>query len=230
MSSLRGCGVAPIPLIATTLLAPACGSDQKLGETLDPTAPTQTETTETTDAPPTTTPPTTDTDTLPQVPPPPTLEDCPSGLIATMDLAEIWVGSIDPPFASATLDSPTAGWYHLYNEHVAESGDGQWKESAYLRVINAGAPSGHPLFANCGADWIVVDLDNLGPASGTQTYVGTFWLEAGANTLEMRHYCERYRNGECASLHIADDPDSACDTDNINSVHFVGSGVCLTIP
>jgi hypothetical protein len=166
-------------------------------------------------------------------PPSETIEEdpCDDGLIATVDASELMVGSHGPLMETTTVDAPVSGWFDLYNEHIVESGSGQWNETAYFRVTNGTNPAGEPLLSNCGTDWIVRDLDNYGPIAGTRTYIGTFWLDAGAgNTLEMHHYCERYRNGECPSFHFTDDPGSTCDADNVNSVHFFGEGLCLLVP
>ncbi len=165
-------------------------------------------------------------------PPSDTRDACGSGVYATMTDPEIWVGasSSSSRLETTTIVAPVAGWFDLYNTHIVESGDRQWNESAYFRVTNATNPDGYPLLANCVDDWVVVDLDNAGPPPGTRVYIGTFWLDVGDNTLEMRHYCDRYLAGECTSLHIPDDPNSTCDSGNINSVHFYGDGICLELP
>ena len=74
---------------------------------------------------------------------------------------------------------------------------------------------------------MVGDVDNYGPPSASRLYIGTFWMDAGPNTLQMDHYCPQYRAGACPGHHITADSGSTCDSGNINSVHFEGYAVCL---
>jgi hypothetical protein len=165
-----------------------------------------------------------DTDT----PPDGMLDDCTPGTVATWMNGEIYVTSWDRDTQSGTLHVADSGWYHVYDYSIAESGDEQWNESAYIRIKNTTFPAGKPHFTNCNDDWVVVDSDNTGPMpSGSRIYVGTYWLLSGDNDLTMHHYCPVRRGGECAGLEITDNPDSTCDSSNGNSVHFNGEGICL---
>jgi len=153
-------------------------------------------------------------------------EDCPDGVLATWLSGELMVFSDDPP-VSGTLEVAVAALYDVYDVSVAESGPTQTNESAFLRVPNSWDPTGLPShlgLINCLDDYVAVDPDNLGPvAAGTTQYMGTFWFDAGPNTVELHHYCEHYFAGSCLGLHDAGTP---CDS-NINSVHFLGEAVCL---
>lgn len=161
-------------------------------------------------------------------PPDEPLDDCEGDVEATWESGEIAVlGREDAP-DSGTLTVPEAGWYHVYDTSIAESEDAQGNESAYLRIPSSADGDGLPMWGNCSEDWVVVDPDNGGPLpDGTRLYMGTFYLNEGENTVWLHHYCTRYRAGECADLHIEDDSDSTCDTNNPNSVHFSGEGLCL---
>jgi len=160
--------------------------------------------------------------------PPPTWGwvDCPDGILATWHGGELVVFSDDPP-AVGTLDVPEAGMYDVYDLAVAESGPSQTNESAFLRIPSSWTSTGHALpfgLQNCDDDYVAVDPDNGGPpAAGATQYLGTFYLEEGANEVELHHYCERYFDGACGQLH---DGGTSCD-DGINSVHFTGEAVCL---
>jgi len=160
--------------------------------------------------------------------PPEFLDDpCDPGDLATTTESMLIVGSWDPLEASTTLVAPAAGEYDVYNTHIVESGPSQWNETAYVRITNAGNPDGRPVFGNCGPEWIVADADNFGPPPGVQTYIGTFWLEGGNNTLTVHHYCPENRAAICEGFEFMDDPNSTCASNNFNSVHFNGEGVCL---
>jgi hypothetical protein len=166
-----------------------------------------------------------DSDNPPEWDPPETWVDgCEEGEEATSGPA-IYVLSWDPTYAEGSLTAADKGWYHVYSDQIMESGASQRNESAFFRLPNAGNPGGLPLHGNCGDDWIVQDSDNSGWPSGSKLYIGTFWLEAGANKLEMRHYCPVYRGGSCQGFH--DGSDATCDSSNVNSVHYEGWGTCL---
>ena len=161
--------------------------------------------------------------------PPPVLmqSDCPEDARSSIS-ESIAVLSWDTTSASTEITAGGPGWYHLYDYSIVESGASQTNESAYLRIRNAQRPTGEPLWGNCGSDWVVQDADNQGAlAQGTRIYMGTFWLEAGANRLELVHYCPTFRDGSCQDLHITDDPSGTCDSGNVNSVHLEGQGICL---
>jgi hypothetical protein len=165
----------------------------------------------------------------PEQPPPEELDECPDGSMATL-AGGVYAYSWDPTEMSGTLDAEASGWYHLYDFALSESGDSQWNESAYLRVHNGGNSNGQPKWANCEADWVQVDSDNYGaPSSGTRSYLGTFWLDAGSNSFTFHHYCPLFRDGLCTDLHNTDDSASTCDAGNWNSVHFEGEGICIVL-
>ncbi len=153
--------------------------------------------------------------------------DCPEGTVATFDSDEIYVLSWDPTVATGVLSTDYSGWYNVYDYSIAESGSSQTNESAYFRITNAASSEGKPYWSNCEDEWVVQDADNDGFPSDSRIYIGTFWLEAGANTLYMYHYCVLYRDGYCPEFHITDDSSSTCDSDGANSVHFEGEGLCL---
>ena len=97
-----------------------------------------------------------------------------------------------------------------------------------MRVVSDTVPDGAPYFTNCGADWFVADADNdATPPTGARLHLGTFWLDAGDNTLYLNHYCPVYRAGECTWLHDTVDGSSTCDSSNANSVHIEGDGICV---
>lgn len=153
--------------------------------------------------------------------------DCDPAMIAPFSEDEIWVGSRSRTSDHGVLTAPASGWYDLYNTHVVESGGSQHNESAYVRLRNGSNPDGRPASGNCGSDHVVVDLDNDGPPPGNQVFLGTFWLDAGDNDLELRHYCPRFRAGDCPEHHVPTPSSQSCESDNINSVHFTGFAVCL---
>jgi hypothetical protein len=160
-------------------------------------------------------------------PPEDSIEDCEPGTVATFDSGEIYILSWDP-YASAPLIAEEAGTYHLYDFSIAESESSQRNESAYLRITNATNPEGTPVFSNCEVDWVVMDNDNdQPPVAGTRIYMGTFWLDAGVNTLELHHLCTYIREGLCTDMHDEEDPESTCESSNANSVHYLGEGICL---
>jgi len=155
-------------------------------------------------------------------------DECPDGATVSMSPSEIYVLSWDSTAATATLTASDSGYFHIYDYSIAESGSSQWNESGYVRVSNATNTGGEPVYANCGYDWIVSDSDNYGPLpSGSRIYIGTFWLDAGSNTLTLNHYCPLYRAGECPAFHKTDTSDT-CDNDGVNSVHVVADGLCVT--
>jgi hypothetical protein len=160
-------------------------------------------------------------------PPERTRGSCEDGTSASFSPGEIYVLSWSDTTASGTLHAPEEGWYHVFNQNVAESGATQRNESAYFRVTNSTHPSGKPRWSNCGDDWVLPDQDNNG-TTALYYYIGTFWLDAGDNALAMHHYCPEYRTGTCTWMHDGQDSDKTCDSGNVNSVHFVGSGLCVT--
>ena len=160
-------------------------------------------------------------------PPPETLSECPDGVAVSFEPEEIAVLAADTAPGVGTVTTDTAGWYHLYDIALSESGDSQWNETLYLRVPNDTVPDGRPLWANCEAEWLVVDADNYGaPPAGTRQYMGTFWLDAGANSLNLYHFCNLYRQGLCTSFHSTEHW-TTCDSTSPNSGHMRGDGVCL---
>ena len=158
-----------------------------------------------------------------------TAGDCANGIQANWLSPEIALWARDHETAVAQVEVAEAGVYDIYDLLIAESGDTQWNESAYIRIPTSLKPTGTPLFGNCGSDWIVQDPDNFGgQPPGTAMYLGTFYLDAGINDVELSHFCPLFLDGgQCAQFHFEDDPGSTCDTDNPNSVHLTGSGICL---
>lgn len=152
--------------------------------------------------------------------------DCEGNETAWFDFDEIYVKSWDQTSQTGLVSATVAGWYHIYDLGMAESGESQTNETAYVRISNATNPGGTPAWANCGQDWFVVDADNHGEPT-ERLYSGTFWLDEGDNTLELLHYCPNYRDGQCTTLHITDWSDGTCDSSNPNSVHLVGDGACV---
>jgi hypothetical protein len=169
----------------------------------------------------------TDADTDSEEPPPEIIEDCDPDTQASFEGGEIYVKSWDMTSASGTISATDAGWYHLYDHSLAESGASQTNEVSYLRIRNSRRPDGEPYWENCAGEWFVADLDNSGSVEGLRFYAGTFWLEPGANDLELLHYCPVERSGYCPQFHDTSDSGSTCDSDGPNSVHFSGSGLCL---
>ena len=171
-----------------------------------------------------------DTDTdWPETPPQPPewIDSCEGGEVATLSPGEIYVLSWNPVEASGTLQVPQTGWYHLYDYAVAESGASQTNEAMYVRAPNSDHPAGRSMYTNCGQEWIVEDSDNSGAPPTSRQYLGTFWLMQGTNALEMHHYCPLYRSGTCTQYHNTSDAGSTCESNNVNSTHLTGLGLCL---
>jgi hypothetical protein len=166
------------------------------------------------------------------LPPEVVMDDpCPDDVNATFGPGEIYVKSWDRETDGGVLTADVAGQYHVYDFTIAESGASQTNESAYFRVANDTNPSGMPTLSNCRDEWVVIDVDNDGAmARGQRIYVGTFWLDAGDNDLTMHHFCPLIRDGACPDLHLLVPDDGTCDSGNVNSVHFLGEGLCLVTP
>lgn len=158
--------------------------------------------------------------------PPIFMDECDSDDIATFQGSEIYVFSWDPSTASGVIISDANGWFHVYDYSLAESGPSQTNEVSYFRIRNARRPNGEPYFNNCLSEWIVDDFDNI-ELQASRIYIGTFWLEAGENQLELNHYCPIQRSGYCSSFHDNNTSNSTCDSSGVNSVHFNGLGICL---
>ncbi|MEQ1564478.1 MAG: hypothetical protein ABMA64_02485 [Myxococcota bacterium] len=148
------------------------------------------------------------------------------GLVPALDDDEVDVLSYDPPEVR-TLTAPVSGWFDLYDEELSHEEDDEWNESAMVRVSNLGNPTGLPALANCDSDWVAVDPDNFVDSNGDLLYFGTFWVEAGPNTLELEHLCPRVRAGSCANLEFVDDRDTTCSSGDGNSAHLDGERLCL---
>ncbi len=158
-------------------------------------------------------------------PPPEVITEC-TGDAPQVAPTQLAVLSWSQTTQSGIITVNQTGWYHVYNTYLSESGAGQWNESSFFRIKNAARPAGKPYFANCdGSDWIVVDQDNFGTPPGSRIYIGSYWLEAGNNELEMNHYCPIFRAGSCPQHHYSGT--LTCDSDSVNSVHFEGDGLCL---
>jgi hypothetical protein len=154
--------------------------------------------------------------------------DCEDGFFASWLSGEVVVLSYDAGPSVGVLNSPLTGSFHIYDVAPAESGAAQRNESMYLRITNPTESVGMPTSDNCGGDFIVVDPDNQGTLpSGTTQYLGTFWLEAGDNNVEIWHACPRMRDGECRDHHIDEEPTSTCESGSVNSVHVTGQAICL---
>ncbi|MEZ4322028.1 MAG: hypothetical protein R3F61_31440 [Myxococcota bacterium] len=153
---------------------------------------------------------------------------CDGGIFVDFAPGEIYVLSWNDTEAFGEITVPTDGVYEIWNTSIAESGGSQRNESGFVLVPNALNPSGEPLFANCDGVRILDDADNDGPLpAGTTRYVGTFPLEAGVNLVEFHHYCPLYRTGACTQFHDSVDSSKTCDSDNVNSVHFMPEQLCL---
>ena len=164
----------------------------------------------------------------PEPEPPEWIEDCDDGIEIEILPEETYVLAWNQSEANASLEAPSAGWYHIYDHALAESGASQRNESVYLRIPNADHPDGLPRYANCERDWIVLDADNQStPGSNSRQYIGTFWLAKGHNDVELNHYCPLYRSGQCDSFHDTVDANATCDSNNVNSAHLLGKGVCM---
>lgn len=159
--------------------------------------------------------------------PEPEPDDCAASGTVTVT-GTLWTGSYSGP-RSTVVRASAAGWYHLYDAYVAESGASQLNESAYIHVSNSVNPSGRPATGNCEGEYIVVDNDNSGPRP-SQVFIGTFYLTAGDNTLTLNHYCPLQRAGRCGAFHNASASWSTCGSGNINSVHLDLRAFCAVNP
>jgi len=162
-------------------------------------------------------------------PPPYEEDDCEGDEALDWSPAELVVAAWNPSVATGTVWVSATGWYAIYDKALAESGPSQTNESGYLRVSNGGNPEGRPLFGNCEGWWVVVDDDNDGSGPVDPVYLGTFWLEAGDNDVALHHYCTLYRAGYCESFHNDSPEKGTCESNNWNSIHLIGEGVCLSI-
>ena len=175
-----------------------------------------------------------DDDDASESPPPERIGECPPEAIPLTDFYgpdgqdEIYVLAWGNTQATATLVTPVAGMYDVYDTEVAESGASQTNESGYIRIANDHNPSGEPLWGNCANDWIVPDVDNDGPPALPWVYLGTFDLNDGDNQVVLSHYCPIFRAGECSVFHIGDpDASSGCNDSGPNSIHLNAEGICL---
>ena len=162
------------------------------------------------------------------------LDECPENAVPITDFYAddggdgIYTLSWGPTEMDATLETPVAGMYAVYDTYVYESGGSQTNESGFVRIRNSGNPDGAPVSPNCGLDYIVQDSDNSGTPPAPLVYLGTFELAAGANELTLYHYCALFRQGYCSTFHIGDPgATSGCDGSGANSIHLEGEGICL---
>ena len=158
-------------------------------------------------------------------------EDCPNGVSATVTDSDgdgLVVITTSDPEDWAIVEVSVDGVYDIYDSQMSESGASQMNESAYIRITNSVNPSGFPVTANCGLDYVVVDTDNNGTPT-SPIYVGTFSLMSGEqNMLILYHYCPLYQGGSCPSLHNGDpNTGSGCNTTNANSIHMDLDGICI---
>ena len=154
-------------------------------------------------------------------------EDCAAGATVTV-AGTVWTGSYTGARRTVVRAS-ASGWYHLYDAYVAESGASQRNESGYLNITNPSNPSGKPAEGNCNGEYIVVDNDNSG-APPSQVFIGTFYLEAGDNTLTLKHYCPLQRAGQCGEFHNTSASGSTCGSGNVNSIHLDLRAFCAVNP
>lgn len=152
------------------------------------------------------------------------------GLDADLDDNEVDVLSHDNSPELRTLTSPVAGWYDLYDRQMSKEEDGEWNESAMVRIVNAANPDGLPVLENCLGNWVTVDPDNYVDPGDDLFYMGTFWFEAGDNDLELEHLCPTVRAGSCGALEFLDDDDTTCGSGDGNSAHLDGTHLCLVAP
>jgi len=154
-------------------------------------------------------------------------DGCVDGDVASWAPGEIVVAAWNPLEAEGVITANTAGLYAIYDRSLAESGPSQTNESAYLQVTTDANPAGQPEEGNCAGWWVVVDDDNDGAPPQDPVFLGTFWLERGENPVTLHHYCKLYRAGQCQDFHNPSPKNGSCDSDNWNSVHLLGEGVCL---
>ncbi|MCA9493795.1 MAG: hypothetical protein KC621_27880, partial [Myxococcales bacterium] len=127
------------------------------------------------------------------------------------------------------MDVDTAGWYHLYNDPPANDGPSQWNESIFIRIQNGTYPQSSAVLTNCGDDWVTVDGDNVQPVPVLQ-YLGTFWFDAGRNTIVVAHFCPVVNAGQCGALENRNDPGSRCAGPDNNRLRMVSNGLCIAEP
>ena len=121
-----------------------------------------------------------------------------------------------------------AGWYHLYGNALANSGSNERNEAVYLQVYSSGSPGGYPVWSNCNADWVALDLDNTGAEPDLQ-YLGTFWFDTGINDVTFTHFCVLVGAGQCAVLEDTTDSGSTCDNDD-NEAVLTSDTLCYVAP
>jgi len=158
-------------------------------------------------------------------------EDCPNGVSATVTDSDgdgMVVITTSSPEDWAIVEVPVDGVYEIYDSQMSESGSSQMNESGYIRITNSVNPTGFPVIANCGLDYVVADTDNNGTPTAP-IYVGTFSLMSGEqNMLTLYHYCPLFQGGSCPSFHNGDpNSGSGCNTNNANSIHMDLDGICI---
>jgi hypothetical protein len=141
---------------------------------------------------------------------------------------EVVIDGVSDTSDTHMLDVPTAGWYHLWNDPPANDGAAQWNESAFLRIRNTTFPTGSTVLTNCASDWVAVDVDGVAPVPLAQ-YLGTFWFDAGTNTVDVFHFCAVVRAGICTNLENTTDPNTTCANDG-NRLRMVSDGLCVQEP
>jgi hypothetical protein len=162
----------------------------------------------------------------PELPPVIYPGDCREADVADItDGAWVAVGVWDRTQDFGTIVADSSGWYDIYDEYIAESGNRQLNEHSYLRIENDTNPLGFPYRTNCGDEWIIEDNDNVRRPSGA-TLAGTFWLDEGPNTIRMIHWCELYEAGQCTSF-LDPTRGHGCSDDKAQSTHLEGYGLCV---
>lgn len=105
-----------------------------------------------------------------------------------------------PNYNIGVLRATTAGWYHIYrmpNKIMADSGNHQRNETAFLSIPNGMNLGGKPHSSSgphCNGWRLMMDIDNDGPPPYDETaeinYGGTFYLNAGDNIVSYNHFCK----------------------------------------
>ena len=142
--------------------------------------------------------------------PPPVIDVCPPEGISTVTtqglnsiLYNAYGYSADigrPNYVVGRMVANSAGWYHIYRiptTTMADSGNHQRNESAFISIPNGKNPEGKPHPSSgpqCNGFKIFKDIDNAGPPSSTTVapinYGGTFYLNKGDNLTSLNHFCK----------------------------------------
>ncbi len=88
----------------------------------------------------------------------------------------------------ATVQIRKAGFYRIFSEVWFNSGDDQKNESFYLLARHSNGTQSSPRDSNAGVYLVVADEPGT-PHTSTRDS-GTFYLEAGSNTIDVHHYAK----------------------------------------